>query len=174
MHFLIRAFAEIGLGARVTYSFDPDKALEACKDIHPMGYEAPIGVTFGFPNPKPSIFARLYDWFTSDTALLPLGRICVSVDGAKPRGNLLVALEAVRKAFSMQNGQTTRVMVSETGIHFYAESDLAVRFINAGIAAAAFDEARDGSVKGDWTIDMNAPRHNGMYLASFLYRTQNN
>jgi hypothetical protein len=152
----------------ITESFHTDAALRLCAVNHSMEFECPLAIAFGAEAQCRSLPQLFYAWFNTDTHRLPLQSIIVGAPRDSPPARVTQALKAVSQCFSLGNAQNWRVMCAPDAIHFFAGSDLSVKYLNVGFAMATFEAAAaQFGVKGGWAVLSDITCDDLEYLASW-------
>jgi hypothetical protein len=132
-----------------------------------MEFECPLALAFGAEAERRSLPQLLYSWFNSDSYRLPLNAI-IAEPREIPPARVTQALEAVAQCFSLGNAQNWRVMWAADAIHFFAGSELSVKYLNIGFAMATFEAAAaQFGVKGRWAVLKDIKCEELDYLASW-------
>lgn len=145
---------KIGISTCITsYSFDKEKALEKCKDLHTMEFDAPLAMCFGFESGRGSLLSKFSGWFSHDSKRLPVDQIIENYKTSQISEKQKELLSIASKAPSIGNSQTWRVTVENGKVSFYVVSDLQEKYFNVGCFMAAYEiAAKEMKFKGSWNI----------------------
>jgi hypothetical protein len=163
---LAAAATGAGLSCCVTQSFNGDAAARACAPVHSLEFECPAALAVGCAPQRPTVLQKLFQWWNHETYRLPIESIRAAGEPLPPE--LLPAVEAVRSCFSLGNAQNWQLEWRKPSVHFFVTSELYVRFVNGGMALAAFElAAAKVGLRGAFEVDEKRARDDPEYLVSW-------
>lgn len=165
--------ARIGIATSITYdAVAEDKAQKLSQPFHEMQYKSKYAIAFGHSSDQKGILWKFVEWFYNDDYRLPIKDVLSDpLNKAEKVANVFTDTFL---APSSGNSQTRRLVLDASHVHFYTVSILFERWVDIGIAIAAFEMSTQENkmLAGKWEVLSSYPQNEGTYCISWKFDRQ--